>query len=208
MSERQREKIDQYVNCILCGLCYAACPVVSSNERFTGPAALARLCRFLGDPRERRKGQTLQQEDNHDGLWGCHTITRCIQVCPKQVRPTDGIETLRRRLLGGAVQAGVGLPGAEARPGREEAKAMKFRDSYLERRRFLGSMIGGGAAALAAGMAGPLACYVGDLREEPPPEFLELDAKDNELAPGASKLIAYGQHPGAHVPHARAGRPS
>lgn len=72
---------------------------------------------------------------------------------------------------------------------------MKFRDSYLARRRFLGGMIGGGAAALAAGMAGPLACYVGNLREEPPPEFLELDAKDNELAPGTSKLIAYGQIP-------------
>lgn len=99
MSESQREKIDQYVSCVLCGLCYAACPVASSDEEFTGPAALAKLYRFLADSRERRSGETLEQENAHGGIWGCHTITRCIQACPKNVRPTDGIEGLRRKLL-------------------------------------------------------------------------------------------------------------
>jgi succinate dehydrogenase / fumarate reductase iron-sulfur subunit len=99
MSERERETIDQYVNCILCGLCYAACPVVSSSPGFTGPAALAKLYRFLSDSRERRDATTLVQEDAHEGMWGCHTITRCIQACPKNVRPTDGIAGVRRRLL-------------------------------------------------------------------------------------------------------------
>jgi succinate dehydrogenase/fumarate reductase iron-sulfur protein len=99
MSERQRQKIDQYVNCILCGLCYAACPVLKSNDGFTGPAALAKLYRFLADTRDQRDGATLEQEDAHEGVWGCHTITRCIQACPKQVRPTDGIEGARRKLL-------------------------------------------------------------------------------------------------------------
>lgn len=99
MSERQRQKIDQYVNCILCGLCYAACPVMKSNRRFTGPAALAKLYRFLADSRDGRDGATLEQEDAHQGAWGCHTITRCIDACPKQVRPTDGIEGLRRKLV-------------------------------------------------------------------------------------------------------------
>ncbi|MFH1264101.1 MAG: 4Fe-4S dicluster domain-containing protein, partial [Planctomycetota bacterium] len=99
MSEAERGKIDQYVNCILCGLCYAACPVVSSNEGFTGPAALAKLYRFWADSREKRDGSTLEQENAHEGMWGCHTITRCIQACPKNVRPTDGIEGVRRKLL-------------------------------------------------------------------------------------------------------------
>ena len=99
MSEKQREKIGQYVNCILCGLCYAACPVVSSNEGFTGPAALARLYRFWADSRESRDKETLEQENTQHGMWGCHTITRCIQACPKNVRPTDGIEGLRRKLI-------------------------------------------------------------------------------------------------------------
>ena len=99
MSEAQREKIDQYVNCILCGLCYAACPVLRSNAEFTGPAALAKLYRFLADSRDDRDDGTLQQEDAHEGVWGCHTITRCIDACPKQVRPTDGIEGVRRKLV-------------------------------------------------------------------------------------------------------------
>jgi len=99
MSDRQRAKIDQYVNCILCGLCYGACPVMKSNPEFTGPAMLSKLNRFLADSRETRDGTTLEQEDSHEGAWGCHTITRCIDACPKNVRPTDGIESVRRKLL-------------------------------------------------------------------------------------------------------------
>lgn len=99
MSEQERERIDQYVNCILCGLCYGACPVLASNGNFTGPAALAKLYRFVADAREERDGKTLEQEDGVEGVWGCHTITRCIQVCPRNVRPTDGIEGVRRKLL-------------------------------------------------------------------------------------------------------------
>jgi succinate dehydrogenase / fumarate reductase iron-sulfur subunit len=99
MSESQRQRIDQFVNCILCGLCYAACPVTKSDERFTGPAALAKLYRFLADSRERRDGATLEQEDSPAGMWGCHTIMKCCDVCPKEVRPTDGIRGARRKLL-------------------------------------------------------------------------------------------------------------
>ena len=121
VSERQRQRIDQYVNCILCGLCYASCPVLRSNPQFTGPAALAKLNRFLADARDGRDDTTLRQEDSHEGAWGCHTITRCIQACPKQVRPTDGIEAVRRKLvvhrlkqLPGAIVQGVkGLLGTK-----------------------------------------------------------------------------------------------
>lgn len=99
MSEEERDKIDQYIGCILCALCHAACPVVSMNEKFTGPAALAKLYRFVADSREDRGPASLEGENGHDGMWGCHTITRCIQACPKNVRPTDGIEGVRRKLL-------------------------------------------------------------------------------------------------------------
>ena len=98
MSEEQREKIDQYFSCILCAICCGACPVFESDGDFTGPAALAKLYRFVGDPREERPIEMLQQEDQHSGVWGCHQITRCIEACPKNVRPTDGITGVRRKL--------------------------------------------------------------------------------------------------------------
>jgi len=32
-------------------------------------------------------------------MWGCRTVGRCRDVCPKDVRPTDGIRGIRRRRL-------------------------------------------------------------------------------------------------------------
>jgi succinate dehydrogenase / fumarate reductase, iron-sulfur subunit len=99
MSEPERDRLDQFVNCILCGVCYGSCPVLRSNPEFTGPAAIAKLYRFLADPRDQRDGTSLEQQNSTAGAWGCHTIMRCIDACPKNVRPTDGITGVRRKLL-------------------------------------------------------------------------------------------------------------
>jgi cytochrome b6-f complex iron-sulfur subunit len=72
---------------------------------------------------------------------------------------------------------------------------MKLDESYIARRRFLSSMLGGGAAALGAGVGIPLGYYAGNLREEPPPPFLEIAEADYDLAPGKSKLVMYGRIP-------------
>jgi len=69
---------------------------------------------------------------------------------------------------------------------------MKIHDSYLGRRRFLCGMIGGSTAALGTSVGVPLVTYVGNLRETPPPEWMEIDKADFELAPGTSKKIKYG----------------
>jgi succinate dehydrogenase / fumarate reductase iron-sulfur subunit len=109
MSEKQRDRIDQYVNCILCGLCYGACPVMKRNPDFSGPSALAKLERFLADSRDHRDGLVLEQQNTQQGLWGCHTIRRCMEVCPKDVRPTDGISGGRRKLLSRAFKKLLGV---------------------------------------------------------------------------------------------------
>lgn len=72
---------------------------------------------------------------------------------------------------------------------------MKITDSYLARRRFLCGMLGGGAAALGAGVGLPLVGYVGDLRETPPPEWLEIGKDDYGFGPGGSKIVMYGPIP-------------
>ncbi len=72
---------------------------------------------------------------------------------------------------------------------------MKIEESYVARRRFLCGMLGGGAVALGTGVAAPLAQYAGNLREEPPPDFLEVEEADYQLPPGKSKMIMYGHIP-------------
>ncbi|MDH7500599.1 MAG: succinate dehydrogenase iron-sulfur subunit [candidate division NC10 bacterium] len=99
VSEKERARIDQFINCILCACCYGACPVIARDPNYIGPAALAKLYRFVGDAREQRQYALLQQVDDPRGVWGCDTVFRCIDACPKDVRPTDGIASLRRSLM-------------------------------------------------------------------------------------------------------------
>ena len=72
---------------------------------------------------------------------------------------------------------------------------MKLDESHLARRRFLCGMLGAGTAALASGAAVPLAYYAGNLREEPPPPFLEIPQSECDLRPGKAKLFLYGRIP-------------
>jgi len=99
VEERDMDRIIQFVNCILCGCCYAACPVASRDGRYLGPASLAKLYRFVRDPRDRRPFSSWARVNSPSGLWGCDTVYRCNEVCPKDVRPADGITALRRKLV-------------------------------------------------------------------------------------------------------------
>jgi len=99
VSERERSRIDQFINCVLCACCYGACPTIGRDPDYLGPAALAKLYRFWGDPRDRRGYALLKKVDDPRGVWGCDTVFRCIDACPKDVRPSDGIAALRRSLI-------------------------------------------------------------------------------------------------------------
>jgi succinate dehydrogenase / fumarate reductase iron-sulfur subunit len=103
VEDAQMEKIDQFVNCILCGCCYSACPAVSRDERYLGPAALAKLYRFVKDPRDQRGFKRWSTVNTATGAWGCDTVFKCNDVCPRKVRPADGIEGLRRKLILGKI---------------------------------------------------------------------------------------------------------
>ena len=63
-------------------------PTASRSTRATRPARSA--CRCF---------------DNERGVYRCHTITNCVEACPKELNPTEGIQWLkmaavRRRLFG------------------------------------------------------------------------------------------------------------
>ncbi len=99
MKETEREGIDPYIQCILCGICFGACPAFGREDRFLGPAILTKAYRFLLDPRDKRKNEILESVNHHQGVWGCNTVFRCVKVCPKEVPPTHAILSLRRAIL-------------------------------------------------------------------------------------------------------------
>ncbi|EEG78664.1 succinate dehydrogenase/fumarate reductase iron-sulfur subunit [Dethiobacter alkaliphilus] len=103
MEEKLRVKLDPYANCILCASCYGVCPVPprSATKNFLGPAALAKNYRFYADSREGGRFERLLRVDSQDGLWGCDTVFKCVDVCPKDVPPTHGIVESRKKLMAG-----------------------------------------------------------------------------------------------------------
>jgi succinate dehydrogenase / fumarate reductase iron-sulfur subunit len=84
--------------CIMCGACVAACTVHAVSKKFAGPAALAKVDRFLADPRESlfaKRARLSALQDDH-GIWDCTRCNFCVEVCPKDVKPMEAIVRLRR----------------------------------------------------------------------------------------------------------------
>jgi len=94
-SKKDRQKIDEMINCILCGSCYAACTVSALDREFLGPAALTKAYRFVADSRDRAKSERLQMVGGEHGVFRCHTIFNCAQACPKNIVPTYSIQKLK-----------------------------------------------------------------------------------------------------------------
>jgi succinate dehydrogenase / fumarate reductase, iron-sulfur subunit len=106
-SPKDRKKLDMPVDCILCGSCYSSCPSVWGEQHYLGPAALLKAHRFEVDSRDEAGRERLPRFDNEHGAYRCHTITNCVEACPKELNPTEGIQALkgtavRRRLFGRA----------------------------------------------------------------------------------------------------------
>jgi succinate dehydrogenase / fumarate reductase iron-sulfur subunit len=91
-------ELERYTNCILCGACFGACPVIGENPEYLGPAALAQLYRFHVDPREARDGLRLALADQPNGWWACRFYTNCRTVCPRGVPPNLTIGRARQEL--------------------------------------------------------------------------------------------------------------
>jgi len=99
MSQIDVKKVDKYAGCILCGLCYGACPVTARDREYLGPAALANAWRFYADTRYHNKEEMLNRVDIKTGVWACDQVYRCVEVCPKQVLPTNAITGFMRKTI-------------------------------------------------------------------------------------------------------------
>jgi len=93
--------IDQFTrfeNCVECGLCVSACPVMASDECYLGPAAMAAAWRVIEEPRGENGNQVLDWVDQEHGCWRCHLAFECSEVCPTGVDPGAAIMSLRKEV--------------------------------------------------------------------------------------------------------------
>jgi succinate dehydrogenase / fumarate reductase iron-sulfur subunit len=95
-SPKERKQIDMPVDCILCGCCYSSCPSVWGEENYLGPAALLKAHRFEVDSRDEAGRERMSRWDNERGVYRCHTIMNCVEACPKELIPTEGIQWLKK----------------------------------------------------------------------------------------------------------------
>ena len=92
----ERKAIDAGIECIGCGVCYAACDVVGWNPDYLGPAALNRAWTLVNDVRDGAGRARLAAVAGDAGCHACHTHESCSERCPKHLAPTASIAGLKR----------------------------------------------------------------------------------------------------------------
>ncbi len=96
---RERIEADAGIECIGCGVCYAACDIVKWNRDYLGPAALNRAWTLANDVRDAGSVERLLAVSGDAGCHSCHTLGSCTELCPKKLSPTRSIAGLKRATL-------------------------------------------------------------------------------------------------------------
>jgi fumarate reductase iron-sulfur subunit len=99
-----RKAADAGIECIGCGVCYAACDVVAWNRDYLGPAALNRAWTLVNDERDTATPERLRAVAGDAGCHACHTHMSCTRRCPKQLSPTASIAGLKRAVAKAAME--------------------------------------------------------------------------------------------------------
>src|SRR5947207_5448279 len=94
ISQEQMNVINKESLCINCGCCVSECNAMESDPEFLGPQALAKGMRFVGDPRDQRTVERLEEYNSEHGIWDCTRCYFCNERCPKGVDPRDAIAKL------------------------------------------------------------------------------------------------------------------
>ena len=101
---RERQAADAGIECIGCGVCYAACDVVAWNADYLGPAALNRAWTLVNDARDGAGAMRLAAVAGDAGCHACHSQQGCREHCPKHLNPTASIAGLKRAVARAALK--------------------------------------------------------------------------------------------------------
>lgn len=91
-----RINADEAIECINCGICFAACDTVRWNPDYLGPAALNRAWSLVNDERDSGHSSRLQAVATSGGCHACHSHQSCEAHCPQGLNPTASIAGLKR----------------------------------------------------------------------------------------------------------------
>jgi len=96
----QHQQFEEAIRCILCACCTASCPVNQNKntEDYVGPAALVRAFRYLFDSRDEGEEERIKLLDGKTMVWGCQTLWKCTEVCPKEIPITREIGQIKKRI--------------------------------------------------------------------------------------------------------------
>jgi succinate dehydrogenase / fumarate reductase, iron-sulfur subunit len=154
MTEEEVARFKETPRCIACAACFSACPAVEADPGFPGPMALAKLYRFVVDPRDQAHQDRLLRIQP-GGLWTCLRCHLCTEACPKDVRPSERIRDLKEMAIRvqGATEAG-------------SRHAVGFKENIKERGVLIEAKLVRQTSGLA-GMAGQLGQGVRIYRKKP-----------------------------------------
>ena len=100
----ERQDANDAIECINCGVCYAACDVVASTPDYFGPAALNRAWSLVNDQKTGRKTDILDAVNSSAGCHNCHGQQSCTRYCPNELNPSASIAGLKRKAAVHAVK--------------------------------------------------------------------------------------------------------
>jgi succinate dehydrogenase / fumarate reductase iron-sulfur subunit len=113
ITQQRLNVIHKEALCINCGCCVSECNAMESDPLFTGPQALAKGFRFVGDPRDGRKIERLEKLNDEHGIWDCTRCYFCNERCPKGVDPRDAIAKLGAESMAEGIDRDMGAKHAK-----------------------------------------------------------------------------------------------
>jgi succinate dehydrogenase / fumarate reductase, iron-sulfur subunit len=113
ITQQRMNVIHKEALCINCGCCVSECNAMESDPLFTGPQALAKAFRFVGDPRDGDKIARLERLNGEHGIWECTRCYFCNERCPKGVDPRDAIAKLGAESMNEGIDRDMGAKHAK-----------------------------------------------------------------------------------------------